>query len=105
MALGLSGSARRCAESDNVSVKRNSAKDRRIPTVVTFLDMKAKSNVMAPAPKGKIAILRAENPPVHFYRYLYNTIGEAYCWVDRRKVDDETLAAILGDPLVELYIL
>ena len=28
-------------------------------------------------PKGKIAILRAEHPPVHFYRYLYNTIGRA----------------------------
>jgi GNAT superfamily N-acetyltransferase len=88
-----------------VRVKRGSPDERRVPTVVTFLEMKAKSSVLVPAPKGKIAILRAENPPVHFYRYLYNTIGEAYCWVDRRKVDDKALAAILRDPLVELYIL
>ena len=78
---------------------------KRIPTVVTFLQMQARQAVLAPLPKGKIAILRAERPPVHFYRYLYNTIGQQYHWVDRKKVPDEALAAILQDPQVELYVL
>jgi len=52
-----------------------------------------------------LALLRAENPPVAFYRYLYDNVGEPWFWIDRRKLDDEALAAILADPLVELYVL
>lgn len=79
---------------------------RRIPMVVTFLEMAAKPAALPPpAPRGKIAIMRATNPPVHFYRYLYNTVGDAYYWVDRRKLNDDALAAIIQDPKVELYVL
>jgi len=43
---------------------------RRIPMTVTFLEMTAKPSVLPPPqPRGKIAFLRAENPPIHFYRY------------------------------------
>jgi len=77
-----------------------------IPMTVTFLEMRARSSVLPPTqPKGKVAILRAEHPPVHFYRYLYDTIGGPYYWVDRRKIDDASLAAIIGNPQVELYVL
>ncbi|MDE2112569.1 MAG: GNAT family N-acetyltransferase [Alphaproteobacteria bacterium] len=73
---------------------------------VTFLEMKAKPQVLPPtAPKGKIAILKAEKPTVHFYRYLYETIGHDYYWVDRIKTDDASLAAIICHPQVELYVL
>jgi GNAT superfamily N-acetyltransferase len=79
---------------------------RRIPMVVTFLEMTAKPSALPPpVPRGKIAIIRATTPPVHFYRYLYNTIGEAYYWVDRRKLSDAALAEIIQDQKEELYIL
>ena len=66
---------------------------KRIPTVVTFLDMPARPSALPPPlPKGKIAIIKAENPPVHFYRYLYDTVGSKYFWVDRKKISDDTLA-------------
>lgn len=79
---------------------------KRVSMTVTFLKMDARPPALPPPqPKGKIAILRAENPPVHFYRYLYNTIGDAYLWVDRRKLSDDELAAIVQHPLVELYVL
>ncbi|MBV9418195.1 MAG: GNAT family N-acetyltransferase [Alphaproteobacteria bacterium] len=79
---------------------------RRIPMVVTFLEMKEKPSALPPPqPRGKIAILKASHPPVHFYRYLYNTIGDDYFWVDRRKLDDKALGAIVQDPEVELYVL
>ena len=66
---------------------------RRIPMVVTFLEMTAKPGALPPpVPKGKIAIMRAVHPPVHFYRYLYDTIGDPYFWVDRRKLTDAALA-------------
>jgi GNAT superfamily N-acetyltransferase len=77
-----------------------------IPMTVTFLEMRAKPQALPPQqPKGKVAILRADNPPIHFYRYLYDTIGEPYYWVDRRKMDDLTLAAIIRHSQVELYVL
>ena len=79
---------------------------KRVPMTVTFLEMRSKPPALPPPqPKGKIAILRAEKPPVHFYRYLYNTIGEPYLWVDRRKLTDETLAELVQNPQVELYVL
>ena len=79
---------------------------RRIPMTVTFLEMLAKPAALPPPqPKGRNAILKAANPPVHFYRYLYDTIGDAYHWVDRRKLSDEDLGTIITDPRVELYVL
>jgi hypothetical protein len=79
---------------------------KRVPMTVTFLEMHARPpGLPPPQPRGKIALLRAENPPVHFYRYLYNTIGDPYLWVDRRKLSDEDLASIIQHPLVELYVL
>ena len=83
---------------------RNSSK--RIPTVVTFLEMDARpSTPPRPHPPGKIALLRAETPPVHFYRYLYDTIGKAHYWVDRKKLSDAALKVLLDDPAVHLYVL
>jgi GNAT superfamily N-acetyltransferase len=79
---------------------------KRVPMTVTFLEMRSRPSALPPPqPKGKIALLRAENPPVHFYRYLYNTIGEQYLWVDRRKMSDTALAGIVQNPEVELYVL
>lgn len=77
-----------------------------LPMTVTFLEMKRKPTIVPPPqPLGKIAILRAENPPVHFYRYLYDTIGGPYYWVDRRRMADSAVAAIIRSPQVELYVL
>lgn len=79
---------------------------RRIPMVVTFLEMTSKPSALPPPmPKGKVAIMRAAHPPVHFYRYLYDTIGDPYFWVDRRKLSDKALGEIVQHPEVELHVL
>ena len=79
---------------------------RRIPMTVTFLEMNAKPSVLPPPqPRGKVALLRCEKPPTHFYRYLYDTIGHDYWWVDRKKLSPEGLAAIIQNPQIELYVL
>lgn len=79
---------------------------RRLPTVVTFLEMKVRPSAVPPRqPKGKIALLRAQNPPVHFYRYLYDAIGRGYHWVDRKKLTDAQLSALLAEDRGELYVL
>jgi GNAT superfamily N-acetyltransferase len=84
----------------------SSRSKRFLPMTVTFLEMKGKpAMIPPPIPSTKVAILRADKPPVHFYRYLYNTIGEPYFWVDRRRMDDSSLAALIKNPLLELYVL
>src|ERR1700710_688609 len=77
-----------------------------LPMTVTFLEMTSKPSALPPPqPKGKIAILRAENPPVHFYRYLYDAVGRDYYWVDRKKMNDAQIADILKAPGTELYVI
>ncbi|MFQ5784719.1 MAG: GNAT family N-acetyltransferase [Alphaproteobacteria bacterium] len=77
-----------------------------IETTVTYLEMRAPpKRPGVPAPLGKLAILRAERPTVSFYRYLYNSVGGPWNWTDRRRIDDDTLRAIIEDPKVEIYVL
>jgi GNAT superfamily N-acetyltransferase len=81
-------------------------KPRRVPTVVTFLELTTRPPALPPPqPKGKVAIVKAEHPPVHYYRYLYDAVGREYKWVDRKKLSDEALALIVQDPRVELFVL
>ena len=40
-----------------------------------------------------------------YYRSLYNAVGKDFHWLSRRKMSDEALAAIIGDPLNELHVL
>ena len=80
--------------------------DRTIETTVTYLEMFEQPTRPSPAPPlGQHAILRAEQPTVSFYRYLYNTVGEPWVWTDRRVLSDEALGEIIHDPLVEVYVL
>jgi GNAT superfamily N-acetyltransferase len=62
---------------------------------------------MPPAapPRRDLTIARALNPTVSFYRYLYNTVGERWYWVDRRKLPDAELREIIQDPSVSIHVL
>ncbi len=85
---------------------RKKAPGELVETTVTYLEMRSPPRRPAtPAPLGKLAILRSEQPTVSFYRYLYNTIGEPWNWSDRRRLDDDALRAIIHDPKVEIYVL
>ena len=78
----------------------------KIDVVVTHLTMSAApKRPPTPVPPGRLALLRAEAPTVSFYRYLYDTVGEPWFWYERRKLDDAALAAIIGDPRVEIHVL
>jgi len=79
---------------------------RKIDVSITYLEQTQRP-VMRPVgrPPLKIAILRVEDPPVHFYRYLYRLIGDPYHWMSRRRLSDERLAAIIKDPNVHVYVL
>lgn len=75
-------------------------------TTVTFLEMQAKSQAQLFArPEGKLAIIRAEKPPLHFYRYLYDVIGREHMWVHRKRLSDSQLEQIIHDDDIEIYLL
>jgi GNAT superfamily N-acetyltransferase len=80
---------------------------RRIPMTVTFLEMNAKPSALPPPlpAKTKLAFLKCGKPPTHFYRYLYDTVGAPYYWVDRKRLSPDALAEVIHDPLNELYVL
>ena len=54
---------------------------------------------------GKVMLLKTRRPSVHFYRYLYETVGKQHSWVERRRMADDRLSAILQDDNVEIYVL
>jgi ribosomal protein S18 acetylase RimI-like enzyme len=80
--------------------------DGKLEVVITHLEMTVRpTRASIPHPAGRHALLRAEAPTVAFYRFLYNTVGEPWFWYERRRMSDETLAAIITDPKVEIYVL
>lgn len=55
------------------------------------------------APRG-CEVRRVVRPTLHFYRYLYETVGRDWLWVDRRRMGDGELEAILRDPRIEVWV-
>ena len=69
-----------------------------------YLEMDARP-LRAPrsAPRG-MHLARVPHPSVPFVRFLYETIGREWLWIDRRRMPDTELAAIVGDPAVETFV-
>lgn len=77
----------------------------KVRTVVTYLEMaEPQARIRPPPPLERLALLRAENPTVSFYRYLYAAVGEPWLWWFRRSLPDEELRAIIQDERVEIYV-
>ena len=74
---------------------------------ITYLEMTERpARPPAVLPGGVYAaLLRAREPSNRFYRFLYDTVGEPWLWYERRAMDDETLAAVIQDEKVEIYVL
>lgn len=78
----------------------------RMRTKVTYLEMREKPlRRHRPHPQEKLALMRAENCTLSFYRYLYDNVGQDWLWWFRRAMPAAELQAILADPLVEIYVL
>lgn len=81
-----------------------------IPITITKLEMMAKPSGLRPhlrhdQDKARVMLLKVKQPPVHFYRYLYETVGGPHIWVERTRMSDEALAKIVQDERVEVYVL
>jgi GNAT superfamily N-acetyltransferase len=80
--------------------------DGKLALVTTRLELRAIPRHPKVSILGRtLALVHAKRPPLHFYRYLYDTVGSPYLWWQRRELDDEALAAIVHDARVEILVL
>lgn len=71
----------------------------------TYLQMFAPTQRIIPPPRDGMSIIHARKPSVAYYRFLYNAVGAEYDWTSRKKLTDPELAALLGDPRIEVHVL
>ena len=77
-----------------------------IDDTITYLEMHERPHTpRVHAPLGKLALMQAEACTVSFYRYLYETVGTPWLWYERRLLDDAALAAEIGKPTTEIFVL
>ncbi|HVC94124.1 MAG TPA: GNAT family N-acetyltransferase [Pirellulales bacterium] len=76
-----------------------------VEVTVYYLEMLAASHRSVPAPRDDLTVPHVTSPSVLYYRSLYDAVGKDFYWLSRRKMSDEALAAIIGDPGDELHVL
>ena len=78
-----------------------------LEVTVTYLEMSEAPRLEPAHPplNRRIALLRARQPTVKFYRFLYDAVGEEWTWWERRIVPDAQLQAYIQDERVEVYVL
>lgn len=73
---------------------------------VTHLEMLAPPSRRVPPPIGfKLALMRAEGMPLHFYRYLYERVGKPHHWMGRRTMSDDELSAVIHGEEAEIEVI
>jgi GNAT superfamily N-acetyltransferase len=76
-----------------------------ILTKTTYLEMLSPPSRLVSPPVTDIHIDLVRSPSVDYYRFLYNSVGRGYHWVDRNLLGDEQLRRIIQDEQVEIYLL
>jgi GNAT superfamily N-acetyltransferase len=76
-----------------------------IDVTVYYLEMFACPERTVPAPCAGLSVHYVAHPTVEYYRTLYDAVGKDYRWLSRRKMSDQALAAIIGDPRDEIHVL
>ncbi|MFT7595787.1 MAG: GNAT superfamily N-acetyltransferase [Paracoccaceae bacterium] len=78
----------------------------KVATVVTHLEMRTRAPQRpVPAPEG-VSLRRVINPDLVWYRDLFNRVGgQDWMWFSRLEMTDTALAAIIGNPGVQVLSL
>ena len=74
--------------------------------ITTYLEMTS-SRDFAPSfvQQSNVRIERLHSPDVDFYRFLYQAVGEKWCWRDRLLISRDELSGILQSPTTHVYVL
>ena len=77
-----------------------------VETVVTHLEADAVPRVLPPMPGGaRLALMKADAIPLHYYRYLYHAVGVNWLWFERLLLDDAALSGKVHRTGVEIFVL
>lgn len=78
----------------------------RLKARITHLEMNNPPASRQPVPIGlKLALMRVEDIPLAFYRYLYEQVGKPHHWALRREMDDADLAKAVHAKTSEIQVL
>jgi GNAT superfamily N-acetyltransferase len=73
---------------------------------ITHLEMLAPPPHRVAMPIGcRLAVMRAREMPLPFYRYLYEQVGKAHHWLLRRDTPDQELATLIHSEKTEIQVL
>lgn len=73
---------------------------------ITELRMTAPPKQSLPVPVNiQTAIMRVPEIPLAYYRFLYTQVGRRWHWVERLRMDDAALAAIVHDKRTTVSVL
>jgi GNAT superfamily N-acetyltransferase len=77
-----------------------------VETTITYLSMAAQPGRLPPMPASpRLALMKTDNIPLHFYRYLYSQVGGNWLWVERLQLEDEALARKIHRSGIEISVL
>jgi GNAT superfamily N-acetyltransferase len=73
---------------------------------ITHLEMTVPPPHRVQMPQGqRLAVLRTNDMPLAFYRYLYEQVGKAHHWLLRRDLSDADLSAVIHAEHTEIQVL
>lgn len=75
----------------------------KIASVVTYLALDAAPAMPAPG-RPDLAFRHVAKPQLGWYRDLFRRVGEPWLWTSRAVMSDDALAARIGDPATEVYV-
>lgn len=76
-----------------------------VDVTVYYLEMFSRPDRSVSERRDGVSVRHVTNPTVEYYRTLYDAVGKDYRWLSRRRMSDETLAAIIVDPREEIHVL
>jgi GNAT superfamily N-acetyltransferase len=76
----------------------------RIAVTTWHLETRSRSQGVPRALPPGARVEHAPRIPLPFYRYLYETVGAPWCWVDRRWMGDAELASLVHPEGVEVHV-
>ncbi len=77
-----------------------------VETLVTRLEMRIRPETpLGPPPRPGVTVVEARRISAAFYRFLYDTVGEPWCWTGRRLIDDAELLRRVRAFGVEIHVL
>lgn len=79
---------------------------RKLTARITYLEMTARPSRHVPMPtRPRLALIKAEEMPPAFYRWLYEQVGKDHHWFLRRAMDDDALKAVIHAETTAIHVL